>query len=247
MKNEKIMAAFVMSLFALSAAGVVYAHWSDMVTIEATVEMGELIVGILSTDDPDNRSAFLWVYETTNGVPEEDFFPDKPWVANTTVTLDDFETSTHHAPKQTVAKKMIIYVDNAYPQYDVHVKFLLKNAGTIPAILPTGVKFWGEDVKDTEDLVFRYDQYSWALGVKEARMCYVLRGAFVDPVAGDIINVYMEIYTTEDSQLEPCTEYPVYMDIDFKQEAEECHTYKLYGEIFAVQWNKALEFGWKPP
>ena len=119
------MGMFALLIIALSVAGFAYAHWSDTVKIEGTVKMGELIVGILNNS--------VVVSETTNGVPEEDFVPPKPWVANATVTLKDFETSVHHVPTETVAKTMIVNITNAYPQYDVEIKFKLKNAGTIPA------------------------------------------------------------------------------------------------------------------
>jgi hypothetical protein len=39
-------------------------------------------------------------------------------------------------------------------------------------------------------------------------------------------------------QMEPCNAYDVSIDIDFKQEAEECHTYEFYVEMVAIQWNK---------
>ena len=144
-----MIAAFIVTLMALSIFGFVYSAWRDNVYIDGTVHMSELIVGILSDQiDPLKN---ITVIETTNGVPEGKFCPPKPWVANTTVTLDDFETSVHHEPPQIVAHKMIITVDNAYPQYDVHIKGFLKNAGTIPAKL-SDCDFEGYDNKDNEEL-----------------------------------------------------------------------------------------------
>lgn len=128
--NKKIMATLTVLMIALSAFGFAYAHWKDTVQIEGTVKMGEFIVGILDSS--------VVVTETTNGVPEGEFKVPKPWVANTTVTLKDSETSTHHVPTQKVWKTMIVNITNAYPQYDVHINFSLKNAGTIPANI-TGV------------------------------------------------------------------------------------------------------------
>ena len=123
--KTKTMAMFALLMIALSVAGFAYATWKDTVVISGKVKMGEFIVGILNNS--------VEVTETTNGVPEDEFKVPKPWVANTTVTLEDFEKSKHHVPTETVAKTMIVNITNAYPCYDVEINFTLKNAGTIPA------------------------------------------------------------------------------------------------------------------
>ena len=224
--NTKMIAAFIVTLMALSIFGFVYSAWYDYVYIEGTVHMGELIVGILS--DPDDPYKYIEVVETTNGVPEEQFYPPKPWVADTTVTLEDFETSVHHEPPETVAHTMIITVDNAYPQYDVHIKGFLKNAGTIPAKL-NDCDFEGYDEKDNEEL--RYTgEWKWDPDKK----CWVFKGGILDNGPDDefgtdddvvIINLYVVVFAPEDMQLEPCHEYPFEITFDFKQDAEECHSY----------------------
>ncbi len=225
LNSKSLFSTFGLLIIALTVLGVTYAHWSDTVTIEGTVHMGELIVGILNDS--------LTYYETTNGVPEEDFTPSKPWVANATITLSDFETSTHHTPPQTVAKKLTMLFENAYPQWDVHIEFILKNAGTIPAVL-VNTTFSGFDETDGEDLSFRVDieVYNDTIGA------WIIEGALVDP-AGEVMNVRIVAYVPEDWQLEPCHEYPVVVDIDFKQTAEECHTYTFSLVLDFVQWNKA--------
>jgi len=240
--NTKTIAAFIVTLMALSIFGFVYSAWYDYVYIEGTVHMGELIVGILS--DPDDPYKYIEVVETTNGVPEEEFEPAKPWVANTTVTLEDFETSVHHEPQQTVAHTMIITVDNAYPQYDVHIKGILKNAGTIPAKL-NDCGFKGYDETDDEEL--RYTgEWTWD-AVYEY---WVFKGEIQDNGPDDvwdteddlvIINLYVVVFAPEDTQLEPCHEYPFEIHFDFKQEAEECHTYIFEAWFEFIQWNKWRE------
>ena len=235
--NTKMIAAFIVTLMALSVFGFVYSAWRDNVYINGTVHMGELIVGILS--DPNDPLKNITVIETTNGVPEEEFCPPKPWVANTTVTLGDFETSVHHEPQQTVAHTMNITVDNAYPQYDAHIKGFLKNAGTIPAKL-SGCDFEGYDVKDNEEL--RYTgEWTWN------GTAWVFEGEIKDNGPDDvwgtgddvvIINLYVVVFAPEDMQLEPCNEYPFVITFDFKQEAEECHTYTFSASFEFIQWNK---------
>jgi len=241
--KTKMIAAFAILMIALSVFGFAYSAWYDYVYIEGTAHMGELIVGILS--DPECPYRYIEVVETTNGVPEEDFYPPKPWVANTTVTLDDFETSVHHEPEQTVAHEMYITIDNAYPQYDVHIKGFLKNAGTIPAKF-TDCNFTGRDVKDGEDLMLT-GEWIW----NPDDQCWEFDGEIWDNGDNDIwddplgsvddvviINLKVTVYAPEDMQLEPCNEYEFLIDIDFKQEAEECHTYIFCAGFGFIQWNK---------
>lgn len=223
-----MMATFAILIIALSAAGFGYAHWSDRVTIEGTIKMGELIVGI-------KNDTLSWV-ETTNGFPEDEAghsYDPKPWVANATITLSDNETSTHHVPEETVSKNMTILIENAYPQWDLHINFSFKNAGTIPAILNSTWSAYDET--DSQVLTIRWDKWEWL----PAEKYWNVTGAVVDPIVGDIINIFMEIELPEDYQLDPCTEYPVYVELDFKQKAEECHTYTFEWVIDAIQWNKA--------
>ena len=237
--NTKMIAAFIVTLMALSIFGFVYSAWYDYVYIEGTVHMGELIVGILS--DPDDPYKYIEVVETTNGVPEEQFYPPKPWVADTTVTLEDFETSVHHEPPETVAHTMIITVDNAYPQYDVHIKGFLKNAGTIPAKL-NDCDFEGYDEKDNEEL--RYTgEWKW----DPDKEYWVFEGEIQDNGPDNewdteddlvIINLTVIVFAPEDTQLEPCHKYPFEIHFDFKQEAEECHTYTFEACFEFIQWNK---------
>jgi hypothetical protein len=226
-KTEKVMATFAAILITLSMVGVAYAAWYDTVTIKAEVHMGELIVGWL--DD-------YTLLETTNGYPEDEAghgFVPKPWVANTTVSFDDDETSVHHDPPATVYKKLKILVENAYPQYDVHLTVPLKNAGTIPACLIPDFKLVFKDIKDGQDLGFVITEQGFT-GAK-----HYIEGYVEDPVVGPIINFLFTLYIDDpDMQMEPCNAYDVSIDIDFKQEAEECHTYEFYVEMVAIQWNK---------
>lgn len=231
MRSKGLMGVFGLLVVMLSLLGVAYSHWSDTVVIEGTVKMGELIVGILK--DAYGTGVHYELTETTNGVPEDQFSPAKPWVANTTVTLSEEETSTHHTPTQTVYKKMTILIENAYPQYDVHIKFKLKNAGTIPAVVTMYTN--GTDETDTEKLYF--PPIAW----NETLCAWVADGPVTDEEGNEIANIKLVAHVPHDCQLEPCTEYEVELDIDFKQTAEECHTYTFKVTITAIQWNKAGE------
>ena len=136
---------------------------------------------------------------------------------------------------------MIITVDNAYPQYDVHISGILKNAGTIPAKL-SDCGFEGRDEKDDEEL--RYTgEWTWDAVFE----FWVFEGEIWDNGPDDqwgteddvvIINLYVVVYAPEDMQLEPCNEYPFEIHFDFKQDAEECHTYTFEACFEFIQWNK---------
>jgi len=218
------MGMFASLMIALAMTGVGVAHWSDTVQIEGRVQMGELIVGILD-------GSLDWD-ESTNDVPEDDFIPPKPWVANADIVLSDWQTSVHHDPPQTVAHKMTINITNAYPQWDLEIYFDLKNAGTIPATYTQLLDLSAYDETDQEDLVWREDYWGY-------NGAWIWEGALCNPDGTEIMNVYVEAEVPEDGQLEPCTEYPVYIWLDFKQTAEECHTYTFSAEFEFVQWNKA--------
>jgi hypothetical protein len=210
---------FLITLMAASIAGVAFAHWSDVVYIDGTVEMGELIVGWLDIK-------MCWDNEDTFEPPKE--------VAEPECWLEVPESSVHHDPPQTVFKVLYIVVHNAYPQYRAYCKVDLKNAGTIPAHIvglsitdPDGVLTIEPDPADPT----HYE---------------IMKDVDGDGDLEAIINLY--IYKQETgaplvcNQLDPCTDEPVDIVLEFKQEAEECHTYRFVIEILAVQWNKAYLF-----
>ncbi|RLI28626.1 hypothetical protein DRO58_01770 [Candidatus Bathyarchaeota archaeon] len=231
MRSKGLMGVFGLLVVMLSLLGIAYSAWRDTVVIEGTVEMGELIVGILK--NAYGKGVHYKLNETTNCVPEEDFHPAKPWVANTTIILKNPETSKHHTPKQTVYKTMKIKIKNAYPQYDVHIKFKLKNAGTIPAVVTMYTN--GTDTTDVESLSF--PSIAW----NETEQAWVAEGSVTDEAGHEIAYVKLVAKVPQDCQLEPCNEYEVELHIKFKQEAEECHTYTFKITIEAIQWNKAGE------
>ena len=259
MRNNKLMASFAVTLVALSLVGVAFAGWTDQVVVEGTAHMGDFIVGILTDPLPDERYSpdGFYVIETTNGYPEDGTgapphpqpgsFVPKTWVADTVVTLEDFETSVHHEPTQTVAKKMTITVDNAYPQYDAHVYFQIKNAGTIPAHLR--VLFGGATVEWSVDPIpTKYDLELVEVGWYRDGDYMRNEGSFYDPVRQvDVIlwKLCMMVPESQDPsavQIEPCNHYEACLEFSFTQDAEECHIYRWSFIIDAIQWNKDYEW-----
>jgi hypothetical protein len=256
METKKIMALFAAMLVSLSVVGFAYSGWTDQVTIEGTAHMGEFIVGILTRPLPCEWQCDIpyKLIETTNGYPEtgegaptfpapESFIP-KPWVANTTVRLDDFRTSVHHDPVQTVAHTMFIEVDNAYPQYDVHIEFLMKNAGTIPAHIRC---LFLNATATTGDLT-PWDMEMIEAGWVYVDGCWVNKGALVDPRIDEEVILWrlsLEVPRSQDPeavQLEPCNHYFAKLEFEFTQEAEQCHTYTFAFMVDAIQWNMDWEW-----
>lgn len=215
MKN-KVLSMFLATLMVTSIVGVSYAHWSDYVSIAGTAEMGELLVGWLDIK-------MCW--------DNEDTFDPVKEVAWVECWLDEPETGVHHDPPQTVFKVLYLHVYNAYPQYKAYCKVNLKNAGTIPAHIigvsitdPAGLLTIEQDPADPT----HYE---------------IMKDVDNDGVDEVIINLYLYKQLTDDplvcNQIDPCQDEPVDIVLEFKQDAEECHTYEFLIEIEAIQWNKA--------
>ncbi|RLI26052.1 hypothetical protein DRO58_05860 [Candidatus Bathyarchaeota archaeon] len=90
----------------LSVLGVAYAHWSETLTINGTVDTGKLELE-LSCTCSDNDDA------------EKD-------VAEITCTVTDLEDEPD---------SVTITITNAYPCYTVYITFDVENVGTVPAVL----------------------------------------------------------------------------------------------------------------
>lgn len=238
--KRKMILAFAGLFIALSLVGATYAAWWDVIVIKGTANTGEFAVGILEVVN---------VVESTNGYWEEvegwrlDYIPEwqtgpyvaKPWVADTFVWLSDEELVECVCEDQdpiTIWHGMNIYIDNAYPQYDAHIFYTYKNAGTIPA------QFVGSEleglVADPEspyngDWVYDSEKWVWH--------GYLER----NDGQGYAAEIYAIFYGPEDGQLEPCNTHNGEIHIKFLQTAEECEIYN-FGVMFKfVQWNKFYE------
>ena len=224
--NKKIMATFAVLIFALSAAGLVYAHWSDMVYIEATVEMGSLTFGF-------GEIVREWDWE---------YYADEKEVAEGVCTLSEPETDVHTG--KTVYKLLTFTITAAYPQYWAINKYTLDNAGTIPVKIQSvtiklpagftavesatypGVMWEIYDDRTPAKLVYNIWLYKQGPGwpANDPPWELVAAGFTLPPFKGN--------------QLEPCTPEYAEICVDPKQDAEECHTYTFSIEIEAIQWNK---------
>ena len=262
--KRKMVYAFAGVFLALTLVGATYAAWFDTILIEGTAYTGEFQVGILELG--------TW-WESTNGIPEDTPLADqtvppasgkfdpKPWVANSLVELGGVE------PRECgwcmdaydqVYHKMTITIDNAYPQYDLHIPFYWANTGTIPAKLvpsvPTGLVGAWVEVADG----YEFDGY-WARnddGVTPAATVYIWLEKDGRSKTADQYHpaecVYREVPIYDDSVPPEIIGYEKVLvgvegklrgmiEIDFLQEAEECEIYTFEWLLKFVQWNKLYE------
>jgi len=217
MKNKKFAAVPLLIAIALSLFGFVYAHWSDYVKIEGTVHMGSLTLAF----DPTEFLDCIDIEEVTG---DKDIGSCDIYYNLTSYIYDE------HTGKYGY-KILVFNITNAYPQYEVHFTTVtIHNIGTIPIIIsdfivsdPTGELRWKWEVPPPTSPAkgFFWKDFD---------------GDGVYDLGEEIMNVLIKNFVGE--QLEPCEAKKGEVDIDFKQPAEECHTYHFEIEIKGVQWNK---------
>lgn len=235
MENKKIAAIALMIAITLSAFGLVYAHWSDMVTIDGVIEMGSLTLAFSDSEAPICTEYY------PNPIPPPDLLPgefeDKE-VGDCWAEYSDYFQDVHSL--KWGYRTLNIYIDNAYPQYHVHTTFILHNIGTVPLFV-YGIEMTGEKIDHTGAVIYDLLLTYWIDAVTGN-----LVGEIYEDVddsgtitAGDILVINVEIVNDRfPLQIDPCTEDKMEIDLDFKQDAQECHTYTFEILIEAIQWNK---------
>ena len=231
------MGMFALLIIALSVAGFAYATWSDMVTIDGTANMGSLTFGFTRiVADWDSENWNEW-----NGLPWKE-------VGEGVCTLSIEEQDPHTL--KTVFKLLTFTITNAYPEYWAINKFTLDNAGTIPLCiskvtltLPAGftavpsVDYPGAmweiyDDRTPAQLVFNLWLYKQPV---EYGPTWYKDPPWLFPGAFDTETGVRPLVC---NQIDPCNELLTEVCVDFKQDAEPCHTYWFKIEIEAIQWNK---------
>jgi len=207
----------------LSIVGVAYSHWMDSITIEATVNMGSLTLAFDYKEPP----ACLEYYEVDGKLfPGECEGKD---VGKCEAWYEDLVTDDQTG--KSGYKTLVINITNAYPQYIVHVVFVVHNIGTIPIDL-AGFNITGEKRKGDKKIC---DLLWDGSGLWED----LNKNGIIDRGDKEVIN--LNITDNMPFQLDPCNKNKMEIDFEFKQEAEECHTYIIVVTIYGVQWNKSLE------
>lgn len=231
MKTTKVAIPLIISLI-LSAVGLSYAAWTDMIVFEGEAKMGTVT---LAYDDfePPICSEFHQVDGVGPLVPGEYLGKD---VANCCARYEEPIIDSH--TEKTGFKVLMLEINNSYPCLHVRTTFILHNIGTIP-IMAYGFNITGEKVcSQTGALVYRL--------LKEpisAQAFYLVEdvngNGIVD--AGDIRVMECQMTNSWPVQIEPCNKDKREFDIHFLQPSQQCHIYYLHIKFDAIQWNKLYE------
>ena len=230
-KFRKFGIAFLGLVIALSLTGAGFAHWSDAAKIKGTMQMNSLTLAFDWVEPPICTE--YW-FDAEVGQLKVGEYLDKE-VGNCTAWYSDNVTDLH--TNKPGYKRLNIEVNNAYPQYYVHTTYILHNIGTVPLNI-VGRSISGEKRDSTGAVVYNllwydpdgnYDGSLWEDVDNSGNV-----------TAGDLEVINLTWVDRElPFQLDPCNKQKQEVDIDFKQAAEECHSYTIHIDIIAIQWNKA--------
>jgi len=238
MENKKIAAIMLLIAIVLSAFGIVYAHWSDTATINGEIHMGTLTLAYSIYEAPSCEEYYHNPTPPPNWIKGE---AEGKNVGSCSAHYEDLITDVHSG-KQGY-KTLVIDIENAYPQYAVHTTFIAHNIGTVPLFL-YGISLVGEKKNSTGDHI-----YNLIMNTSLDKDGHIAGDIWEDVDDDGVITPGVDILvmnvllvnTLFPLQLDPCHSEKMEIDIDFKQEAEMCHTYILTFQLLAVQWNKLSE------
>jgi hypothetical protein len=230
LNRNKLAATALLISISLSAVGFAYAAWYDVVYIKGTVDMGSLTLAF-DYIEPPLCSEFFLNRSTGKLDPGEYLGKDvgycEAWYSE--------EFMDEHTLKKGY-KQLNIYVENAYPQYYVFTTFKLHNIGEIPINIAR-FDITGEKYDKDGNLIYKllwFDPNGDYIG----ELWEDFNGnGMVDPDV-DLLVMNLEITNKLPYQIDPCFTNKAQIDIDFKQDAEECHTYYLHVTVWGIQWNK---------
>jgi len=210
---------FLAVALCLALTGAGFAHWSQTLYIEGTVETGSFGIGfweVLCSEEPEveGKAVGNISCEMVNQKGEK-------W--------EPYPAPGYWKP---VYEKILVTIDNAYPCYSVHIVHTVVNFGTVPAIVTS------YDMSDpTGELNFLWTTAPPASPAYGYFWKDFNGDSVFDPVTEEVINVKLVNLIGE--QLDPCSEEKGEMDLHLKQPAEQGHTYHILAVITGVQWNKA--------
>jgi hypothetical protein len=230
MKNKKLMALPLIAIIAIGMTGVAYAAWHDEVHIIGKVKMGTLTFAFDDVEPPI-YSEFHKRPGITQLQPGEYMGKNISWGRAWFSDLIHDE----HSDKDGY-KKLNIEIFNAYPQLYGYTTFKFHNIGTIPLNV-CQYNISGEKISSVTgatvcDLVF-YDPDGDYIG----ELFEDYDGDGVQDSDENIV-INLEITNALPYQIDNCSTHKAEIDLHFKQEAQECHIYKIEVLIWGIQWNK---------
>ena len=130
MQNKKLMAVPMLLVLALVITGFAYAHWSETLYIDGTVDTGELDWGFVAWSCIDGGVD----YHCRDGFagPPPLFWLDPKGKNVGSCTLNPVDTDGDGD-----VDKLELTLTNVYPSYFCSISVYAKNTGTIPLIIDT--------------------------------------------------------------------------------------------------------------
>jgi hypothetical protein len=207
--KEKILAILPLILVAMSITGYTYAQWNDTVVVSNTMTFGQFApeIGFVYP------LACMEYHTNAAGQLMEGEYQGKE-VGDCQCDYDDPIIATD------AYDRLVIDIKNAYPDYEVHCNFTLKNIATytiqivsVTVTDPNSKLTWQEDPLDPK----HYE------GID-------IRGLVV-------VNLYLYEESTGEPlkgiTLNPDDTKPCMLITKIKQDAEECTTYNFQIEIMS--------------
>jgi hypothetical protein len=210
--KEKTLTILTLIFIAMSISGFTYAQWNDTITISNTMTFG--MWGDLNMGFVQPLTCTEYHTDPATGELVEGEYLGKD-VGKCECQYDDEVTDTDTGKKAN--KTLIITINNAYPDYEVHCNFTLENIGKLSLHI-------NETVISDPNGVLTWDS---------------AQGALVDANSNPIINITItpELVCNElQPEDDPATPWPdnkaeFEMTIHITQNAQECHTYTFQVKI----------------
>lgn len=137
---KKAMGMFAALALAMAMTGVAYAHWSQIIYIEGTVETGTVSVGWVYFENWDDE----WLGKDVGSVG---------------VWLKDVK-GTHNG--DNIYETLVIELNNVYPSYEAYIYVEIANGGTIPVNLVDFDIYPTSDPDNLMDYVYwEIDDWYW--------------------------------------------------------------------------------------
>lgn len=118
-KDKRTIALPLLIAIILSSLGIAYAHWSEVIRINGTVEMGSLTLGFIEVVCVDK--------EYVEELPKD--------IGKFECSLDEYVMDEHTGKEGY--RKIHVKIINGYPSYYVFATFIVDNLGNVPAVFKT--------------------------------------------------------------------------------------------------------------
>lgn len=233
MKAKNAVIPLILAVI-LSTLGLAFAAWTDQVIVTGTAKMGTVTLAF-DLDEPP----VVTEYHKEGGegplIPGEYLGKE---VASSSARYEEPVTDIHTGKEGY--KKLIIEVEDAYPCLHVFTVYKLHNIGTIPVMVYEYIVYAEKYRSDTGAFVCNLVMIPQPSDEFLLFEDYNGNGIQDDPVDEPVV-MWMRLTNSLPVQIDPCYTDKREFDLHFLQPAQQCHIYKVFIEINAIQWNKLYE------